>query len=328
LIRKLFAKYGNALLILATIIIILVLLSKANQKELSAYWKRLNIFLTIGAFGIVSLSLMLRFWKWKILEPKLSNMPALSCLLVGQMFSILLPMRFGEPVAALMLSKIEEIPFGKASAITLIERFFQILVLTVLFFLFSLFEASKYVDLYVLRHRYLIISLILLFLSALFLFRKKLDVLLKRCLHKIPIVGEIYKSFSEDVGRILRNKLGILFLVLLTTIYWVIHITYNYFIYLVLFQMDVPFWKMPFIATTGAFGGLFLFLPGSMGPTAIVIYLLTSLGFSYTQSLASALFGNFLLILTYIIWGLPSMFFYKRKVLAIARQEDTFYKKT
>jgi len=108
-----------------------VSISEVSQSILS-----LNPFWIFPTIAVVMISFILRALRWKVIlrsSGDISFAGAYHPLMIGFMLNCVLPARAGEIARPIILSQLEDVPFSTGLASVAVERFFDILILVILF---------------------------------------------------------------------------------------------------------------------------------------------------------------------------------------------------
>jgi len=110
-----------------------------NWSEVIVLLKKVDLFYVLIWCLIFVLAVLLRSYRWGLLFPSKEKLPFLAlydALNIGNLASMILPLRAGEFLRPLFFSRWTSVPFGKAFASVVIERVFDVCGMFLVFFLF------------------------------------------------------------------------------------------------------------------------------------------------------------------------------------------------
>ena len=183
------------------------------------------ILTTISLF----FSQVLLAFRWMAMST-LSFKISLETIIVSSMLNIILPARLGEFSKAFYLKKFYDYNYHKTLSIIFIERFFDIIVLLLIMFLWAYLFFSDY------NIKVSIIVLSLLIVMTIVFFNSKLIL---RLLKKIPFqfVRVYSQKIYKNINKLLKTPYTILFYTLIIWLFYLISYIF-FFMYSVDFSLN------------------------------------------------------------------------------------------
>jgi uncharacterized protein (TIRG00374 family) len=214
---------------------------------------------------------LLRSWRWRYLLPEPQReKPTLRSLfdsiILGNLASCLLPFRLGEFIRPLVFARWTEYSFGAAFISVVIERFFDLSMVLISFFVIVQLLPDLPEWLHMAAYSLGAMSLALLvFLVGGCLFPRLINQLVALCVQPLPHrIAGILQKFAADLvdgAAVIKTPSRLMIIVLLTTLVWLTA-------YL---QFQVVLWMFPFnqsfllSVALGVFVALAIALPSAPG---------------------------------------------------------------
>jgi len=297
--------------------IFLAILYFSNIEKVIETLRNANVFFIALALVSGIILILLKGFRWKIfltfVNVRTSFYLALSSFNAAMFLGNLTPGRLLEPLRGYLLKLKIKCSFSETTSLVIAERIIDVLV-CILFSLLAFQIVSTQLPENVAR--FSIITLSLAFLLSIFgllvLNSKKLTLKFFKIFFKLPLINK-FKSKVENFARnfysgFQKMKLAknVAISLILTIVVWV---SEGFILYFSLLSVGV---QLPVIVCIGVaclsvLLGLLSFLPGGLGSTEIVLFvLLSSLGIPIPQTTAAIVIYRFI---SYLIQNLVGLFF-------------------
>jgi glycosyltransferase 2 family protein len=328
------------LLSIGILLIWLSLRQVAPEKDrIIAAFKNADYFWVFVSMGIAFLSHFFRAYRWNhLLKPvghKINLMNSTCYVLVGYLANYGIP-RMGEISRCTLATKYDKVPFEVGFGTVITERIIDFLIFLVIFFLTLAFQFTELIGLAnklifdpfklklasqnLTSVKFVVVaSLGIAFLLFLFLFRKKIGVLLK------GKFGGIIKRLLEGIGSIARMEKPFQFILLSLTI-WA---CYFYSLYTCFFAINetsmLGHKECLVLLLFGTFG--VIFSPGGLGAYPAIVGGILLFTYNIDTAFAFALpwlswTSQFILILVTGLISLIILPFYNRRKNVISQPAE------
>ena len=307
----------NVLLFCFSLAIVYFFLQKADIKLFMQHIRRAEWEYLVVVLLLNSVAYFFRALEWKMLEPKthlgLNYVSVLATLFI----SLGIPMKAGEPVGALMVSKLSKVPYLSVLAAILVERVLLMgSLLTIM--LFSLFYWSRRgMSLYLIQYRGVLTIGILSITFLLWFFREKIYQLTLWCFYRLPKVKNGIIDLVSALRAVTGKKGRFFVCVLVSYAFWGIILIVNYTL-LSMMHISLTLMQILFVLSISILGDIFIMLPGSVSASVIFAYILMQFGYSYDHAIAYVTVGTLVINGIIIMLGLPSL--WTVRILSLKRR--------
>ena len=221
---------------------------------------------------VLILHFCLRVWRWRYLlsdGDQTTFIQRYDSLMVGNLATFVLPLRAGEFVRPLMLSRIAAPGFMKAFVSVVLERFFDLA--TILFLFAILVMKAPGLDPQVYNAAYsltLLAVAILLYIVVGSYWPQRIKAVSEKCLSILPrVISEKLLALIDDLlvgSAVLRNGRSLLAVMFLTALVWGSALVQHYVFFFFL-DLEPTFWLSLSVMVVIALAVAFPSAPGFLG---------------------------------------------------------------
>jgi uncharacterized membrane protein YbhN (UPF0104 family) len=227
-----------------------------------------KLFLSLGVISLI-LAATVKIFRFSMVTKTyhypISLLEASLIQMVGISFAILTPARIGEGSKAVLLNKRLDVPMTSSMSIVLFERFFDLIFLSTIAFLFSIFLLQDKIT--------VLIGLFVLALLGFF------TIFLKYFNAFKNVIPEKYRNYFTDV-KLRYSPFSFLSILLVTALTWSLQAGLPWFTALSL-GVSVPYLTILGIVCIGVITILFSILPTGLGAMDLsYLFLYTKIGIS------------------------------------------------
>ena len=300
---------GKAVIFLVSILIIVLILSFADLKEVYANLRLITYFDILVALLIMTTSMLLRVFRWRLIlsdEKKVSFVRITPVYFLGQAIAGFTPGNIGDPVRSVILKKTEGIPISNSIKSIMAERITDLLAVIFLSLYVLVFYLGGYIGGVKIGYGILLV-LILTMMLLLFSRRCSFFILnmLARLFRRNEKLSRFIDSFIESFCNSRMRKRTFLSAMVLALILWIL----DGMIFFYIFERLGMNLEAGFVISAFALSviiGLITFLPGGIGSfEGSFLILLISAGVEKNTAIAGIFITRFMvyaypLILAYI----------------------------
>jgi hypothetical protein len=215
---------------LVGVLIMIALFSFSGFDEVWGIVRRANVGWLGVAAGAYLSSFVFRTWRYRVLLRTSGHLASrggvFRCILAGWFVNFLVPARAGDAVRGFALKATEDVPFGVATGLVVVERVLDMLVLGTIMLLVAttVLETSRANTLAV---GALAIALVMVLgLVVVYYLDEHVAVLLES---RIPKIREATRTLNEALERVVANPYAMALAALLSLPVWALEISTIYF---------------------------------------------------------------------------------------------------
>ena len=258
-------------------------------------WDLFNVYGLIITFVVILLGQIILSIRWqKIMN--ISFKIAFETIIISSFLNMILPAKLGEITKIAYLKKTYYIPINKITAALFVERFFDIIILSILMLIFFyLYFQNGNIKSFI-----IILIILIMFIGIFFKV-----TFFKKFLKKIPI--KFIRVYSQkiyfNINKTLKSpNLIILYTLILWSIYFFSNVVF--FMYGVKFQLNLSQIFELFLFSTIVLS--ISITPGSIATyEAAIVFILGKYGIDKENALiAAVLYHSFLYLVDFLLFGL------------------------
>lgn len=297
--------------IVISLLTILWLIYNINWNEVFEQLKTVNYSWLIAAFAVIFLQFILRAVRWRYLVPDSSSMPfALSYdgIMLANFANYILPLRAGEFVRPYFLSRNSNNSFSNCFAGVVIERFFDLTMVLIMFKL-SL-SAGQQLDSWIEQGAnalFILAACILVFIVLAVLAPNTAQRVSNFLLSFLP--QRIRSFFSELVSgllegaQVVKSGKNLFLIIFLSALVW-LDTALGYYVLLCMFDFKASFYQAIIVTVVVALAVAAPSAPGFIGVFQVAcIAAFALLGLSKETATTYALLSHLQMYLIVIVWG-------------------------
>lgn len=313
------SRYFHLLLSLSiSLLLILWLYLTVDWHEVAVHLRGVHFWAVLPTFLVTVLHYIIRAWRWRYLlvaGEKVGVVKLFDSLMVGNLATFVLPFRAGEFVRPFLLSRIAEPSFIKGFVSVILERFFDLSTILLLFAVLMI--KLPHLDPWVYRGAYSLTLLAVLILGFIVLGSYRPDwirAISSRCLAWAPVkLRQFFESTVEDLlagAAVLRVPGGLFRVIVLSALVWGLALLQHYLFFYFL-EIEPQWWLSLSVmvvialavAAPSAPGFIGVFQAGWIGGLAIF-------DISREVAVAYSIVTHIFLFLLVIMLGVISLFKY------------------
>jgi len=268
--------------------ILLILVRVAGFGTVAANVRNLRPAVLLLSGTCLTLTLLLRVFAWSFMLRQAGFKVGLNhvCVMViGFFIGNVMPAKTGEPVTAYLISRQAEVPYGNCLSFLLSERFFEFVLLALIFLFSTLFNVAQVVAVRgIMAGLLAVIALVVL----LWFGRRRVDAFLRARFDKYEAVLRHWDLFVQQCGRIIRSRRMVVFLCVVSLFFWLVQFGSAYFVYNG-FGMDLNYLQVLAFTSASVLAGLFSLIPIGL-PEAVSVAYCVYYGFSKEVGVSAAVF--------------------------------------
>lgn len=298
------------IIIIFSIIVYSAIILFADANKLSKELVNTKIEFIIISLIIVTISFVLRGYRWHIMLRRINGAislrESLPIYLSGYAF-FLTPGRIGEIIRSKTLEKHYNVPFRRSASTIIAERIYDILGVMLLGSIISFASIHNSVITYITITFVAIVYLLVFQKSFLFNIIQKFK--------DVKILNNFYPFLTDSIETLslfLRFKIGGIS-VILTVISWILE-SFSVFVILYSFNVQIGMLEIIFIYIISSLIGTATFIPGGIGITdGSIIGMLLAQNLEYSQIILPVIISRILLIWYPFVIGLWFSFKLRKK---------------
>jgi len=310
------------------VFLLVLLISQVGLREIIEIILRAKIEFLIFGFLVYLLLILTRAFKWflliRITGSEVKYKEFLPFYFVNCLLGNITPLKSGEAATPIILKKYLKIPVGQGFSIVILDRFFELLVFTVIFMLaiFYIINAGIPSGLVLSIFQWVLFGLILLILILIIVIVSKrtvLKILWAFNLFKKYSLMEKFLVFIEKELQIFydglswfKNKRVYKFMIPLTLICWFLDFLSFYFI--VSSVLSASFFNIATAQVMAIAAALLTFIPVGIGIGELgIVYILNLFNYPTALSTTGALLARIILTGTLLTIGIIGTFLLRER---------------
>lgn len=309
--------------VLVSVAIIAWLFYAIDWNEVLTQLTTVRYIYFIPVFLIILLQFVLRTFRWKYLVPDKSTMPfglSFDGIMIGNFVNYILPLRAGEIFRPIFLSTKSNNSFSNCFAALVIERFFD-LSMVLIMFSFSLMGAANlpnWVNQGATALLFLAL-LILIYIILVMIFPKLIRKFTNICLTPIPSsISNFLEHFLNGLfegAEVIKDKKNLFMVVILSMLVWIVTAWQYYMLLLIFDGIQATYYQGVLITVIIALAVAAPSAPGFLGVfQAACILAFHLIGLDKESATTYALLSHLQMYIFVIGYGVFLMFKYGLKI--------------
>ncbi len=304
--------------ILVSLALIIWLVFAINWQEVWGHLQKIHYWLLIPYTLVILFQFVLRAWRWQFLVPDRTSMSfklSLDGLIIGNFINYILPLRAGEIARPFFLSRFSKNSFPANFAAVIIERFFDLSLVLILFYI-SISGLTQ-IPSWVTQGASVLLLLasgILIFIITACISRKYTQKIISLTCKVLPSfaikpVNSLLNGILEGT-TVIKSKKNLLIVILLSILIW-LETIFGYYALLLIFEIPASFTDAIVITVVIALAVAAPSAPGFIGVLqtgCIVGFALV--GLDKDLATAFSLISHFHMYLLIIVYGMIVLYQY------------------
>ncbi len=316
--------------ILISLGLVVWLIFAVNWQEVLGHLSKIHYWLLIPYTFVILLQFALRAYRWQFLVPDRNSMGfklSLDGIMIGNFINYILPLRAGEIARPFFLSRFSKNSFPANFAALIIERFFDLSIVLVLFYysLSGLNQIPEWVTKGATVLLFLALGILLFIITACFSrnYTEKIIVIICKYLPRFAVkpIANLLNGILEGT-TVIKSKKNLFIVIMLSVAVWLVTI-WGYYALLLIFEIPASFSDALVITVVIALAVAAPSAPGFIGVLqtgCIVGFALV--GLDQDLAMAYALITHFHMYLVIIIYGMIILYQYGLNITDLRQKND------
>ena len=297
------------ILFLIGLSLLFALIYRVGFSEIIKIISGANIYIALSGIFVYLILIFIRSLKWflltRIIKDTISYRQFFPLYLVNSLMGNLTPFKSGETITPVLFKKYLKIPVGQGFSIVILDRFFELVIFTIILVLSIFYMLSQGIQ------NLVVLSIFQGVLIAIFLLLVVMVTIIisRRATFKIVRFFKILRFIEKELDgfynalSLFKNKRVYRRVIPLTILGWFLEVFACYLIFSSIFSL--PFINVIVAEVIAAAATFVTFIPGGVGVGDVgMVYILSLLNHPVALATSGAILARLFLSTTLIITGL------------------------